>query len=255
METIMNAATQANTETQTTDSKAKSFKNTYEESLKAQNVKAGARDLSEELLNIMFSHRVPAGFSDLNNKIAEAAKRNDVEEILKLSQQLKNVKDNEAANQKAIADLKKKHTFSDVLQAFNDEFEELAYQVAAKTFSTTHALIVQAGSKQTGKKSKDTSDSADTQKRTMAIFKITKDGKSVELPMRPGRAASNLTQDKEAFDFLNFKIVTEEGKEVLEPGTIAMNEKDNVTASRANIVKAIEEKVKGFEDYTVEQIQ
>ena len=138
----MNVATQASTEAQVTEKKgnSESFKAKYEETLTAQNVQAGARNLAEDVLTILLNQRVPAGFGDINGQIAEAAKRGDVDSVLELSQKLKNLKDNETANVKALADLKKKHTFADVLQAFSAEFEELAYNVSHRTITATHAI-------------------------------------------------------------------------------------------------------------------
>lgn len=264
----MNAATQANTEAQTTENKAKSenFKVKYDEVLSAQGLQPGAKDLSEAILDILLAERVPAGFGDINSQIAEAAKKNDVDTILELSLKLKNLKDNETANVKALADLKKKHTFADVLQAFSAEFEELAYKVSHKTITTTHALITNASKPKTTRRSKVESDDGESEgekakrKNKSSIYKITKaDGTVIDFPIVMGADGNtNYKKAEEAYKALGFEVHQDaETKEYsIEPGTIELKDGSNVMVSRTNMIEAIEKQTAAmFDGWTAKKVQ
>jgi hypothetical protein len=263
----MNADTQANTEAQATENKAKteSFKTKYEETLTAQNLQVGARNLAEDVLTILLNQRVPAGFGDINSQIAEAAKRGDVDSVLELSQKLKNLKDNETANVKALADLKKKHTFADVLQAFSAEFEELAYKVSHRTITATHAMLTEAGkAKGTRRSSKTESDDGEGEKtkrnNKRSIYKITKaDGTVVDFPIVMGADGNtNYKKAEEGYKALGFEVIQDaETKEYsIEPGTIELKDGSNVMVSRTNMIEAIEKQTAAmFDGWKAEKVQ
>ena len=264
----MNADTQANTEAQATENKAKteSFKTKYEETLTAQNLQVGARNLAEDVLTILLNQRVPAGFGDINSQIAEAAKRGDVDSVLELSQKLKNLKDNETANVKALADLKKKHTFADVLQAFSAEFEELAYKVSHRTITATHAMLTEAGKAKGTRRSKATSESDDGEvektKRNnkRSIYKITKaDGTVVDFPIVMGADGNtNYKKAEEGYKALGFEVIQDpETKEYsIEPGFIELKDGNNVMVSRTNMIEAIEKQTAAmFDGWKAEKVQ
>lgn len=257
----MNTATQASTETQVTENKGNSenFKKKYNEVLSAQGVQSGARNLAEDVLNILLNQRVPAGFGDINGQIAEAAKRGDVDAVLELSQKLKNLKDNETANVKALADLKKKHTFADVLQAFSAEFEELAYKVSHRTITSTHTLIIEAskakGTRRSSKADSDDSEKSTATRKKSVIEITTADGEKIEMPVRQGLGASKFKADEAIFEKLGFKVIVEGKDESLEPSVIELDNGTNVPANRNNIFNVItEQNAKMFKGYKAEKV-
>ena len=78
-------------------------------------------------------------------------------------------------------------------------------------------------------------------------------GEKSHLTERKGRAAANLSQDKEIFEFLGFKIEKDaDGKEHLTPSTIKLNDGTEIPATRPNIVRAITEKT-AFDGFTITQ--
>lgn len=78
-------------------------------------------------------------------------------------------------------------------------------------------------------------------------------GEKSHLTERKGRAAANLSQDKEIFEFLGFKIEKDaDGKEHLNPSTIKLNDGTEIPATRPNIVRAITEKT-AFDGFTITQ--
>lgn len=228
------------------------FKANYEEAMTQQLHNGAAKHLSEKVLSSLSSLTVSPAVADVKSQLVEAANKADFATILALGAKLKDIEDNQSKHTKDIADIRKKFSFADVLNAFKPEFEAVSYELAYTVLTNAHNAITQSATSTKGKRgpNKPKDDSGEPkEKAEMAVYTISKGDKSVELPLRRGRVT--LSIDKEAFDLLGFKIVLEDGKEVLEPGVITLNDgKTNIPAGRSAIVKAIEEQsspmFKGF---------
>ncbi|HIE2280357.1 TPA: hypothetical protein ACXK4S_000683 [Pseudomonas aeruginosa] len=266
----MNAATQANNDAQATENKGntESFKAKYDDVLSLQGVQPGAKNLAESILDIMRDQRVPAGFDKVYAELQDALNRKDNKAIAEISNKLTSLQSAEAANAKSLVDLKKKHTFADVLQAFTEEFEELAYKISHKTLTTTHALITEASKAKGTRRSKASSESesyegeGEKTKRNnkRSIYKITKaDGTVVDFPIVMGADGNtNYKKAEEGYKALGFEVIQDaETKEYsIEPGTIEMKDGSNVMVSRTNMIEAIEKQTAAmFDGWTAKKVQ
>jgi len=237
-------------DSQMTTETEKDFKSEYTKATAANLHNEEARKLSDKVLSTLTSLTVSPAIADVRSQMAEALANSDDDLVFQLSSKLKDIKDNQKKHSKDITDLRSKFTFADVLNAFKPEFDAVSYELAYTVLTNTHVAIANSGSKGKRGPNKPKDDSGEPkEKAEMAVYTITKGDKSAELPLRRGRVT--LSIDKEAFDLLGFKIVLEDGKEVLEPGVITLNDgKTNIPAGRSAIVKAIEEQsspmFKGF---------
>ena len=253
--------TTAQTTPEATTTAQTTFKDQYNEALGTQAVGAAPRLVGEAVLAIMDSKKVPVSFSKLTKEIGEAAARNDIDAVLKLSHDLKNVKDNEGQNKKAIQELATKFKFHDVVQAFQAEFEELAYQIAHKALTETHVQLVKATKKtrSTSSQSGDT-DGVNTPStpRKKSLFKVTKaDGTVVDFPVIMGpKGNTDYKAAEEAYKALGFEVKKDGDEYVVEPGTIELKAGGDVMVNRVNLMEAIEKQTSAqFDGWKVEKVK
>jgi hypothetical protein len=239
----------------------KSAKANYEEALSAQNLIPGSKNLSEAVLNILLSNRVPSSYTNLTKQIAEAASKGEIDTVLKLSNDLKNVQDNERQNKKSLEELRKKYSLADVLQAFAPEFEEVAYEVAVKTLSTTHALITEASKKKGSRTSKAAGEGAEGgegRKNKQSVFKITKkDGTVVDFPIVYGpKGNTDFKKAEEAYKALGFEVIKDGDEYMVEPGVINLKAGGTAMVNRVNLIEAIEKQTAAqFDGWKVEKVK
>lgn len=239
----------------TTEVKTK--KAIYDEAIKSGLYNAQASGVAETVLDVFNTTALAGEYSETLKQIEEASKNGDVTQILALSKKLGSIKDNRANHEKALNDYKQKFKFPDILQAYAEEFSEMKYQAAIDALKATHIAVEQAG-KAKGKRgpNKPVEDAEGKETRPAAVYKITKDGKSVEFVLRAGPA--KLDPDQAAFEFLGFKLVdsADGKKKVLEPAELVFDNGQKVKAARASIVKALEAGgIKMFADYDIAEIK
>lgn len=257
----MTTAANAPAATETAEKPAKTFKEQYNEALNAQSFGPAPRNVGEAILAIIAEKKVPVSFSKLTKEIAEAASRNDIDTVLKLSHDLKNVKDNESQNKKAIQELHTKFKFHDVVQAFQAEFEELSYQLALKGLTETHVQLVNASKKtRSGSKSSDEegSPSSPRGKNKTSILIFTKpDGTEITFPMRMGPKGNvDFKFAEDAYKAMGFELIKDGDEYGVEPGTIELNNGEpDLPVNRKNLVDTITAKTaKSFEGWSVKKV-
>ena len=239
----------------------KSAKANYEEALSAQNLIPGSKNLSEAVLNILLANRVPAGIAKLFKEIAEATEKQDIATIVKLSTDLKNAQDNEKQHKKSLDELRSKFNLADVLQAFAPEFEEIAYEVAGKTLSTTHALITEASKKKgtrTPRAASADGESGEVRKNKQSVFKITKkDGTVVDFPVVAGSKGNiDFKKAEAAYNALGFEVKVEGKEQFVEPSTIVLKDGSEIPVNRSNLMETIEKQTAAqFDGWKVEKVK
>ncbi|HBO0923605.1 TPA: hypothetical protein L4G10_006688 [Pseudomonas aeruginosa] len=245
----------------TTANQTKSAKAAYEEALSAQNLFPGSKNLSEAVLNILLANRVPAGIAKLFKEIAEATEKQDIATIVKLSNDLKNAQDNEKQHKKSLDELRSKFNLADVLQAFAPEFEEIAYEVAGKTLSTTHALITEASKKKgsrTPKAAGEGAEGGEGRKNKQSVFKITKkDGTVVDFPIVYGpKGNTDFKKAEDAYKALGFEVKKDGDEYMVDPGVIELKAGGTVMVNRVNLIEAIEKQTAAqFDGWKVEKVK
>lgn len=166
-------------------------------------------------------------------------------ELKKARTDQKNIKDQYKA-------IRGSNTFETILLAYGDEFRDLAHSIAAEVIKGTDSALKSVKTR----KSKNAGESGESTKGTRASRPVVdhvignNKGEKITFAGRAGRAIPNLEQDREAFEFLGFKIEKEDGKDVLNPSTITLNDNTEVLATRVNIIKALSEKT-GLSDFTL----
>jgi hypothetical protein len=223
-------------------------KNTFEEAVKANLHGEAPNQLADKVLKTILNQKISSSYNDINKQIAQAALIGDIDLVIELSNKLKNVKDSRKQHEKSYAEIQSKYDFSDILQAFSAEFEEMAYGVAYEVLTGTYVAVEAAKKKSTGKGATDTEKTP----REVKVYTITNaEGKSVQFPIRAGR--SKLDLDKEAFEFLGFKLMKDpdDKSSTLEPGTIEVEPGKHEPAARKSIAEAIlSGKVEFFKGFT-----
>ncbi|PKA71349.1 hypothetical protein ATI02_4327 [Pseudomonas baetica] len=231
----------------TTD--VKSNKASYEENKHLYSVQVN--EVGAKIIEVLTTKGIATDYEETLKQITAASEAGDVAKILELTTKLKSIKDNRANHEKALSDFKQKFKFPDILQAYREEFEELAYQAAQEAVKAAHVATNTKGKR--GSKAAASGEPKGT--RTMSIYQISKGDKSVEFPLRAGPAG--LEQDRAAFEFLGFKLVTPAGatKPVLEPAEITYDNGTKVPAARKSIIEALNKGgVKKFKDYDVKDV-
>lgn len=238
------------------DNNAVDFKKKYEETNEPSS--AGlhnpvAKNLSEKVLTSFYDVLTPKAELNLQAQIKQAAANGDFDALEALMAQRKEVKANQAKDGNIIKEIRK-HDFPLVLKAFRAEFDAIIYEIAYNVLTGSHKAIVEASkSTRAPRGSKSGESKPEASERTITVYEISKDGKTFEFPIRAGR--SKLSLDKEAFEFLGFKIeLDEEKKEFLEPGTVKQKDGTESPATRKAIAQAVIDKLEGFEGFTIKNI-
>ena len=223
-------------------------KHSFEEAQAADSHAEQAKNLGTAIFKKITSLSDNNALAEIHAKIAAAATQGDDALLEKLFAQLNQAK----LDQKNIADqykgIRGNNSFQTILQAYSEEFRDLAYSIATEVIKGTHVALK-------GAKTRKSSTAATKREKTPAVtYTVTNaEGKTADVTMRGGRAGADLTQDKEFFEILGFKIETDKtGKEQLNPSHFKLSNGKEVEAKRAAIVKAIKEKT-AFEGFTIEQ--
>ena len=221
-------------------------KHSFEEAQAADSHAEQAKNLGAAIFKKITSLSDNNALAEIHAKIAAAATQGDDALLEKLFAQLNQAK----LDQKNIADqykgIRGNNSFQTILQAYSEEFRDLAYSIATEVIKGTNVALKEARTRRS-------STAATKRDKSPAVtYTVTNaEGKTADVTMRSGRAGADLTQDKEFFELLGFKIETDEaGKEHTNPTHFKLSNGKEVEAKRAAIVKAIKEKT-AFEGFTI----
>ena len=223
-------------------------KHSFEETQTAGLYAEQAKNLGSAIFKKITSLSDNNALAEIHAKIAAAATQGDDALLEKLFAELNKAK----LDQKNIKDqyktIRGNNSFQTILQAYSDEFRELAYSIATEVVKGTHVALKGAKTRKSS-----TAEAKREVKPSITYTVKNAKGEKSHLTERKGRAAANLSQDKEIFEFLGFKIEKDaDGKEHLNPSTIKLNDGTEIPATRPNIVRAITEK-NAFDGFTITQ--
>ena len=223
-------------------------KHSFEETQTAGLYAEQAKNLGSAIFKKITSLSDSNALAEIHAKIAAAATQGDDALLEKLFAELNKAK----LDQKNIKDqyktIRGNNSFQTILQAYSDEFRELAYSIATEVVKGTHVALKGAKTRKSS-----TVEAKREVKPSITYTVKNAKGEKSHLTERKGRAAANLSQDKEIFEFLGFKIEKDaDGKEHLNPSTIKLNDGTEIPATRPNIVRAITEKT-AFDGFTITQ--
>jgi hypothetical protein len=227
-------------DSQTTES-VTSSKREYENSIGLSQHVPQAKTISEMVLDAFQTAKESEEIRLLRAEIRLAQDNFDDDKAYELMGELKRLKDAEAADSAALADLSTQFPISRILSSYKDDpaFQELVYSLALKVLNQTHQAISNPG---TGKSK------AARAKKEAEVYTISKDGQSVSLPLRTPR--SKLNVDREAFEFLGFTFVGEGEEAELQSEMFTDNEGNELPVNRKNVVTALQQG-KAFEGYSI----
>lgn len=223
-------------------------KHSFEETQTAGLYAEQAKNLGSAIFKKITSLSDSNALAEIHAKIAAAATQGDDALLEKLFAELNKAK----LDQKNIKDqyktIRGNNSFQTILQAYSEEFRELAYSIATEVVKGTHVALKGAKTRKSS-----TVEAKREVKPSITYTVKNAKGEKSHLTERKGRAAANLSQDKEIFEFLGFKIEKDaDGKEHLNPSTIKLNDGTEIPATRPNIVRAITEKT-AFDGFTITQ--
>ncbi len=227
-------------DSQTTES-VTSSKLEYESAIGLSQHVPQAKTISEMVLDAFQTAKESDEIRQLRAAIRQAQDDFDDDKAYELMGELKRLKDAEAADSAALADLSTQFPISRILSSYKDDpaFQELVYSLALKVLNQTHQAI---SNPSTGKSK------AARAKKEAEVYTISKDGQSVSLPLRTPR--SNLNVDRKAFEFLGFTFVGEGDEAELQGETFTDNEGNELPVNRKNVVTALQQG-KAFEGYSI----
>lgn len=224
-----------------TNESVTSSKLEYENSIGLSQHVPQAKTISEMVLDAFQTAKESEEIRQLRAAIRQAQDNLDDDQAYELMGELKRLKDAEAADSAALADLSTQFPISRILSSYKDDpaFQELVYSLALKVLNHTHQAISNpsAGKSKTARA-----------KKEAEIYTISKDGQSVSLPLRTPR--SRLNVDREALEFLGFVFVGEGDEAELQSETFTDSEGTELPVTRKNIVTALQQG-KGFEGYSI----
>lgn len=218
-----------------------SSKTEYENAINLSQHVSQAKTISEMVLDAFHSSKESEQIRQLRLAIRQAHDRFDDDQAYALMGELKRLKDEEAADSAALEDLSSRFPISRILSSYKDDpaFQELVYALALKVLNQTHQAI----SNPSSGKSKTA-----RVKKEAEVFTISKDGVSVNLPLRTPRTKANA--DREAFEFLGFAFAGHGDLAELISETFTDNEGAEQPATRKNIVTAIQQQT-AFAGYSI----
>jgi outer membrane PBP1 activator LpoA protein len=213
----------------------------YENAISVSQHAPQAKAISEMVLDAFQTAKESEQIRLLRAAIRQAQDQFDDDKAYELMGELKQLKDAEAADSAALADLGSRFPISRILASYKDDptFQELVYSLALKVLNQTHQAVSNPG---TGKSK------AARAKKDSEVFTISKDGASVSLPLRTPRTKANV--DREAFEFLGFAFIGEGDEAELQSETFIDNEGAEQPATRKNIITALQQQ-KAFEGYSL----
>ena len=213
----------------------------YENAINLSQHVPAAKTISEMVLDAFHTSKESDQIRELRVAIRQAHDAFDDDKAYDLMGELKQLKDAEAADNAVLEDLNTKFSISRILSSFKDdpEFQELVYGLALKVLNQTHQAI----SNPSAGKGK-----ASRPKKEMEVFAISKDGISVNLPLRSPRSKPNV--DREAFEFLGFTFVGEGDEAELEVETFVDNSGAEQPLTRKSIITALQQQT-AFDGYSI----
>ena len=179
-----------NAQTPATNAKTepkKSFKEIYEEGITAYaSGNSFAQSVAEIVLTKFSEAKKSPKIAEKMEAIKAATLAFDIQTVVTLSQELKDINDNESSDAKVVESVKKQG-FQTALKAFDKEFTELAYEIAVEVQKRIHSsqtnAFAQQQSNKPGRKPKDPNAPATLPRVALAgVFKVkTKEGSEYTL--------------------------------------------------------------------------
>lgn len=219
--------------------KSISNKEMFEANVKAPHQHQFATAIANRVVETFEAATVSNNVSSIKEQLQAllAAKDTDITQVIALSEKLKNNDADEKAKQKKAAELTKNYTLAEVLTAFKSEYEDLVYKVAGDLLERVTVAVNSSGK---------------ASKTVTGTTVANAEGATTILYSRPGKSAPNLMQDKDAFEFLGFKVVKDAEGEHLEPSTLTQTNGSEIPVTRPNILKAIKEgNVKSLQGFKI----
>jgi hypothetical protein len=188
----------------TTEKSPSKAKAEFEEFQNASLHAEAAKVLGSDIFKKITSRTQNNALAEIHKKIGAAASQNDDAALETLFAELKKAKTDLKNTADQYKTVRNSNTFEFILQAYSEEFRELAYEVAAEVIKGAHVAIKGAKS---GSKTRTTSTEPKEprEKKDPVAYTITSpDGKKATIHQSQGPVAHS--KDKEAYELLGFKF-------------------------------------------------
>lgn len=197
-----------------------SFEMLYKAAIKSDEVSGIAKITAASVIERMMQNGRDEKSSILAQRIQKAASENDIELILKLTDELRSARTKETERLSKLVAMAEEFSFMEVLQAFPNDFKELAYELAL--------VIIEQKRPKSGSKGSGSRPAGQT-------YIISRGGKSIEAQKNLG-APKAPVHEREFFEFMGFAISTD-GRS-LEPIHFTNKQGERVLAnSKKNVIE------------------
>jgi hypothetical protein len=203
------------------------YKQIYLSSADDQTVGVIAKECGAKVLERLTSIKPNSAASVITQQMQAAITDNNVTEILRLADSLKIMKETEDAHLVKLIEISKEFRFDELLAAYPEEMEALAYEVAVLAIVSAEAAI-----QSQKKRVRSTASSSSSRNRKILkanTYIISCHGRSIEASPNKGRPA-NPGVDRAFYEFMGFSV-SEDGKQMTPSSFVdkAGNEVKNVS--------------------------
>lgn len=218
------------TGTQQTNSSVESSGTTkaiYEHALSSQEYHSMAKHCSEKVLDRLMNIKPNNRSSALAREIHEASGKGDIAKIIALSEQLKQMQEEDSERLGRLVELRSDYSFEELLCAFPEDLENVAYQLANDILVAAQQAI--KGAKAPASKTKRTRNP-----KTAKSYVISRDGQQILAVPNTARPASP-SADREFYEFMGFEV-TEDGKGLLPASFLSFEGQEITNISKKVII-------------------
>lgn len=201
-------------------------KEIYERALSSQEYHAMAKHCSEKVLDRLMNIKPNSRSSALAKEIHEASGKGDIAKILSLSEELKTMQEEESERVGRLAEMRNEYSFEELLSAFHEDLEQVAYQLAIDILEGAQQAI--KGPKTTAARTK-----RSRAPKTAKTYIIECSGQQIQAVPNTARPAAP-SADREFYEFMGFEL-TEDGKALI-PGSFTNAEGQEIAVISKKVI-------------------
>lgn len=176
------------------------FKDRYEAAIGRADHGTMSKACAEKVLDRLMSIKPNSQSTELTKQIQAAAAVNDIQLILSLSKKLLELDENEHAHIEKLASMRSEYSFEQLLSAFPEELQQLAYELAFEVLTATERAVSAKNKRQSGGRAA----------KIAKSYVISHGDKTIEAMPNTGRPA-NPGADRDFYQFMGFEV-SEDGR-------------------------------------------
>lgn len=184
---------------------ATDFRAVYQLGIDDDSMSPAAKACAEKIMDRLTTVKPNSEAAAIMDQMQAAITRNDEDEIVKLAEQLKDLKLTKESQTEKLQSISEEFSFDDLLAAYPKEVEALAYELSVLAMGAAQAEIV--------KPKKSPRSSRGTTRVPSKAYVISHQGKTMDIVPNVG-APSIPGKERELFNFLGFHV-SEDGRSLV----------------------------------------